>query len=101
MRSTLVFILIVLFSGCSLEKSLEKGEFDAVITKLGDNPVRNTVQENMTVGDAFRKSNRVDESVPFYREAIKQGIPDEAANLYLAQGLKAEQKYEEARDCAG
>jgi peptidoglycan-associated lipoprotein len=95
-RLQFIFILFII-SGCSLESSLERGEFDAVISKLGDNPEKNTAEENMTVGDAFRKSNRLVESIPFYSEAIKQGTPNEVASLYLAQGLKVEQKYDEAK----
>lgn len=88
----LVFILI----GCSIEGNLEKGEFDAIINKLGGNPKKNTADENVLVGDAYRKSNRVHESIPFYQEALEQGSSNEAINLYVARGLKAEQRYEEA-----
>lgn len=76
---------------------MNNAEFDAVISKLGDSPEKNSPEENIMVGDAFRKSNRLTESIPFYEAAIKEGTPDEAANLYLAQGLKVEQKYEEAQ----
>ncbi|MEP1034491.1 OmpA family protein [Ekhidna sp.] len=76
---------------------MNNAEFDAVISKLGDSPVKNSPEENMMVGDAYRKSNRLIESIPFYEAAIKEGAPDEAANLYLAQGLKVEQRYEEAQ----
>ena len=76
---------------------MNNAEFDAVISKLGDSPEKNTPEENMMVGDAFRKSNRLVESIPFYETAIEQGTPDEAANLYLAQGLKVEQRYDEAQ----
>lgn len=96
MRRLLFLTGVFILSSCSLEKSLEKGEFDAVITKLGDNPEKNTAEENVIVGDAFRKSNRIHESIPFYEEAIKQNTSNETVNLYLARGLKVEQKYEEA-----
>lgn len=76
---------------------MNNAEFDAVISKLGDSPEKNSPEENMMVGDAFRKSNRLVESIPFYQSAIKQGTPDEAANLYLAQALKVEQRYDEAQ----
>lgn len=74
---------------------MNNAEFDAVIAKLGDSPEKNSVEENMMVGDAYRKSNRQVEAIPFYEKAISQGAP-EIANLYLAQGLKVEQKYQEA-----
>lgn len=75
---------------------MNNAEFDAVISKLGDSPVKNSSEENMMVGDAYRKSNRLVESIPFYQAALKEGAPEEA-NLYLAQGLKVEQKYDEAQ----
>ncbi|WP_436514863.1 OmpA family protein [Ekhidna sp. To15] len=76
---------------------MNNAEFDAVISKLGDSPEKNSPEENIMVGDAYRKSNRLVESIPFYQAAIKEGTPEEAANLYLAQGLKVEQKYNEAQ----
>ncbi len=75
---------------------MDNAEFDAVIAKLGNSPNKNTAEENMMVGDAYRKSNRLVEAVPFYQKAIEQGEADEAANLYVAQGLKVEQNYAEA-----
>lgn len=76
---------------------MNNAEFDAVIAKLGDSPEKNSAEENIMVGDAFRKSNRLVESMPYYRAAIKEGTNEEAANLYLAQGLKVQQKYDEAQ----
>ncbi len=76
---------------------MNNAEFDAVIAKLGDSPEKNSPEENIMVGDAYRKSNRLVESIPYYQAAIKEGTSDESANLYLAQGLKVEQKYEEAQ----
>ncbi|MEQ8628928.1 OmpA family protein [Ekhidna sp.] len=91
------YLLIALFSfSCSLEKSMNNAEFDAVIAKLGDSPEKNSVEENVMVGDAYRKSNRLVESIPFYEAAIKEGGAPEETNLYLAQGLKVQQNYVEA-----
>ena len=98
MRNLSIAFLIVFLSGCSLEKSVDKGEYDVVISKLGNDPTKNTAEENVLVGDAFQKSNRLLESIPFYQEAIKQGSTDESAQVHLAHGLKSEQKYDEARD---
>ena len=97
MRKLLFLLLIFIGTSCSVEKSIEKGEFDAVISKLGDDPNKNTTEQNVTVGDAYRNSNRLIEAIPFYQAAVNEGTPNESANLYLAQGLKAEQKYEESR----
>lgn len=75
---------------------MTNAEFDAVITKLGDSPDKNTVEENIMVGDAYRKSNRPVEAIPFYQAALKEGTAEEEVNLYVAQGLKVEQRYADA-----
>ena len=77
---------------------MSNAEFDTVIAKLGGSSEKNSANENLMVGDAYRKSNRLVKSVPYYRAALKEGTPEEAAHLYLAQGLKVEQKYEEAKN---
>lgn len=96
MRFIQYLLIALFFFGCSLEKSMNNAEFDAVIAKLGDSPEKNSVEENVMVGDAYRKSNRLVESIPFYEAAIKEGGAPEETNLYLAQGLKVQQNYAEA-----
>lgn len=97
MRSLLILVVSLFVAGCSLQSSIDKEEFDAVIAKYGSDPKKNTAEENVTVGDAFQKSNRLVESIPFYKEALKQGTTNESANVHLAHGLKVEQKYDEAK----
>ncbi|MEM8940095.1 MAG: OmpA family protein [Bacteroidota bacterium] len=75
---------------------MNNAEFDAVINKLGKSPSKNSIEENIMVGDAYRRSNRIVEAVPYYREALKIGTSQEIVNVYVAQGLKVEQRYEEA-----
>ncbi|MEM0940403.1 MAG: OmpA family protein [Bacteroidota bacterium] len=76
---------------------MNNAEFDAVINKLGKSPSKNSVEENMMVGDAYRQSNRIVEAVPYYQEALKVGTSQEIVNVYIAQGLKVERRYEEAK----
>ncbi|GAB4249738.1 MAG: OmpA family protein [Ekhidna sp.] len=76
---------------------MNNAEFDAVISKLGGSPEKNSAEENIMVGDAYRKSNRLVESLPYYQAALKEGTPEESVNVYVAQALKAEQRYEEAK----
>jgi outer membrane protein OmpA-like peptidoglycan-associated protein len=92
----LLIISVVFLAACSVEKAMLKEEYDVVISKLGNNPDKNTEAENIIVAESFRKSNRLVESIPFYKKAIQQGTTDESARLYLAQGLKVEQNYREA-----
>lgn len=75
---------------------MNKAEYDVVISKLGGSPSKNTLEENLMVAEAFRKSNRPVQSVPFYKAVIEAGSEEESANLYLARGLKVDQKYDEA-----
>ena len=96
MKFILTFLSISILLSCSVEKSMKSAEFDAVINKLGNSPERNSVEENIMVGDAYRKSNRIVEAVPFYRAALKEGTDEEVVNIYVAQGLKVEQRYAEA-----
>ena len=76
---------------------MNNAEFDVVINKLGGNPSKNSVEENIMVGDAYRQSNRVVEAIPYYQEALKEGTEEEVVNVYVAQGLKVEQRYDDAR----
>lgn len=96
MRVIVAFLSISFLLSCSVEKSMSSAEFDAVINKLGSSPAKNSVEENIMVGDAYRKSNRIVEAIPFYQAAIKTGTSEEMVNIYVAQGLKVEQRYTEA-----
>lgn len=96
MRVNLFTVFVLMLMSCSLEKSIEKGEYDAVIAKFGKAPRQNKVEQNVLVGDAYRKSNRLLESVPFYREALNQETEQELVHVYLAQGMKVQQRYEDA-----
>lgn len=97
MQKVLILILLIIASACSIEKAMQNGEFDTVINKLGGNPDKNSVEENVMVGEAYRLSNRLLESIPYYRKAIAQGSDKEEINLYLARALKVNQDYTEAR----
>lgn len=76
---------------------MSTAEFDVVIKKLGNAPKRNTSEENYTVAEAYRKSNRIVEAIPFYEAALEGGSEYEQTSVYLAQGLKVEQQYAAAR----
>jgi len=97
MKRYIALIPVVILLSCSIEKSMSNAEFDAVINKLGSNPSKNSTEENIMVGDAYRQSNRIVEAIPFYQEALKKGTSEEVLNVYVAQGLKVEQRYNEAR----
>ncbi len=76
---------------------MNNANFDAIINKFAVSPNKNSVKENTMVGDAYRKSNRLVEAVPYYKAALKEGSKDEMIPIYIAQGLKVEQRYNEAK----
>lgn len=91
-------VMLVILSACgSLEKSISRGEYDDIIRRYsGTDPQKNDSEVNYQVAEAFRKSNRIAEAVPFYEKAIDQGHDDETAIFHYARALKANQQYEEA-----
>lgn len=52
---------------------------------------------NYFVAESYRKTNRIYESSPYYAKAIEGGFADDEMELYYAQSLKVNQKYEEAK----
>ena len=80
MRHVLALVSVFLFMACSVEKSMSTAEFDAVINKLGGSPAKNSVEENIMVGDAYRKSNRIVDAIPFYQAAIREGAQKATKN---------------------
>lgn len=52
---------------------------------------------NYFVAESYRKTNRIYESSPYYAKAIEGGFADDEMELYYAQSLKVNQKYDEAK----
>ena len=93
-----VFVVFAITASCgSLEKSMNLGDFDTIISKYeNSDPSKNEPELNFQIAEAFRKSNRISESGTFYKAAIDQGYDDEMSNLHYAHALKANQKYDES-----
>lgn len=100
MRSTslLLFIVIVL-SSCSTEKKAIKafklGKYQNAIglfKKTG-----NTGKANFFIAESYRLSNRPKEAEEFYAKAGGRGFDADSIKFYYAQALKANGKYDEAR----
>ena len=91
-------VMLVILSACgSLEKSINRGEYDDVIRRYATtDPQKNDSEINYQIAEAFRKSNRLAEAVPFYEAAIDQGHDDETAVFHYARALKANQQYDKA-----
>lgn len=91
------FLVVVLLVACSAEKSLSRGEYEVFIAKTNKDPKANTPETNFQLAEAYRLSNRIQESTPYYAEAIKGGINEESANVYYARSLRVNQQYEQAK----
>jgi peptidoglycan-associated lipoprotein len=94
-------LALVLFStACSplkkAEKSMESGEFNTAISLYKKALKGNNAKVSFLLAEAYRQSNRIEDAIPYYQNAVKSGYQDELASLYLAQGLKAAGRYDEA-----
>jgi tetratricopeptide (TPR) repeat protein len=91
-----VFILLLI--GCSsVHKQIEKGDYDLVISRYALTMDRNDPEINYQVAEAYRLSNRIQESEPYYAAAVNAGVIEQEAYYYYARALKANKKYDEAR----
>jgi outer membrane protein OmpA-like peptidoglycan-associated protein len=52
---------------------------------------------NFKIGEAYRLSNRIKKALPYYQAAVKNGYTEDEALYNLGLALKADQKYDEAR----
>lgn len=89
---------ILLFSSLTSwsQKSFDRGEYDVFIAKTGKSVKSNDRETNFKLGEAYRLSNRIHESIPYYTEAIKQGISDESAHIHLARAYRSDDKVNKA-----
>jgi len=80
-RSCIRFTLVIFIFGCSsLDKSINQGAYEQIISKYKDNLDKNNPELNYMVGEAYRKSNRIKDALPYYAAAIKEGVSDEEAS---------------------
>ncbi|MBV6644991.1 MAG: PD40 domain-containing protein [Cyclobacteriaceae bacterium] len=97
-RSCIRFTLVIFIFGCSsLDKSINQGAYEQIISKYKDNLDKNNPELNYMVGEAYRKSNRIKDALPYYAAAIKEGVSDEEASYYYARSLKANSDYDQAK----
>ncbi|UII28356.1 OmpA family protein [Fulvivirga maritima] len=100
----LSLLLTFVIVSCSLEKKANKafsnGEFESTIEiynrALEKDP--SDPMANFFVADSYRQSNRLDEAEPYYKKALDRGIDNDSIRLFYAFALKANGKYEEARE---
>lgn len=102
----ILFAFALLLTACNSGKALfkkglsssEKAEFTDAIAYYEE-----ALKEGYTgsdihfqLGEAYRKSNRIREAEPHYRQAIDQGATQDELIYFHAQALKADGQYDEA-----
>ena len=110
MRKLLLFAIIILtvMSSCSLkrrtlkkaEKRFDAGEYELAID-MYHKAIRKGIspgEANFYIGEAYRLSNRLKESLPYYEAAIKNKYSEEEVFFYLSYAYKANEDYEKARE---
>lgn len=99
-HSYFALILVFLMVSCTqklAQSNFEKGEFERAIQlyKKGLSP--NDAERNYKIAEAYRKSNRIQESAKYYADALKAGSTEPSVSYFLAKALKSNKQYEQAK----
>jgi peptidoglycan-associated lipoprotein len=93
-------ICITILSACSSSKKAEKsfanGEYNVAIETYKKALKPNDPESNFNLAEAYRLSNRISESAPYYSASLKSGIENEYVHIYYAKALKANENFSEA-----
>ena len=95
---SLVLLALLAFSCSSIDSSLSMGEYDVIISKYAGSLEKNDPEINYQVAEAYRKSNRIKEALPFYKSAVEEGVIEQDAYYYFARAYKANQEYDKAQE---
>lgn len=108
MRRFSIYIIVLLFMlpACNMNKKMVKkgdkkydvGEYELAIEIYHKALVKSNDPGyiNFKIGEAYRLSNRLKKSLPYYQAAVKNGYAEDEALYYLGLALKADQQYDEA-----
>lgn len=103
MKKIILFLIPVILLSCSAEKKAQKayeeGKYQEVInrySKLAKKEPGNP-EYPFLIAKSYLLSNRPQQSVPYYEEAIKKGMRADSAYMAYAYALKTVGKYEESR----
>jgi peptidoglycan-associated lipoprotein len=82
------------------DKRFKYGEYDVSVEYYAKAIEKNhhVAEANYKIGESYRLSNRVKYALPYYQKAIDLGFTEEHLHLYYAHALKANEKYNEAKE---
>jgi outer membrane protein OmpA-like peptidoglycan-associated protein len=103
-KSLIIVLLTVFLAACHSDKSIskqaqkhfEKGEYDLAIkdlTLLKDKGIE-VEQTHFLLGESYRLSNRITQSLPFYQVAKAKGFADKLLPYQMAMAAKSLGNYE-------
>jgi len=103
-KYSILFLLGVFFTSCQTDKlsnkkalkHFEKGEYDLTIKELLPLAQKGYQldQTNFLLGESFRLSNRITQSLPYYQQAQAKGYVDKMLLYYMGIAAKSVGNYE-------
>jgi len=103
-KYSILFLLGIFFTSCQTDKlsnkkalkHFDKGEYDLTIKELLPLAQKGFQldQTNFLLGESFRLSNRITQSLPYYQQAQTKGYVDKMLPYYMAMSAKSIGNYE-------
>ena len=103
-KYSILFLLGIFFTSCHTDKlsnkkalkHFDKGEYDLTIKELLPLAQKGFQldQTNFLLGESFRLSNRITQSLPYYQQAQAKGYVDKMLPYYMAMAAKSIGNYE-------
>jgi len=103
-KYSILFLLGIFFTSCHTDKlsnkkalkHFDKGEYELAIKELLPLAKKGFQldQTNFLLGESFRLSNRITQSLPYYQQAQAKGYVDKMLPYYMAMSAKSIGNYE-------
>ena len=103
-KYSILFLLGIFFTSCHTDKlsnkkalkHFDKGEYELTIKELLPLAQKGFQldQTNFLLGESYRLSNRITQSLPFYQQAQAKGYTDKMLPYYMAMSAKSIGNYE-------
>jgi outer membrane protein OmpA-like peptidoglycan-associated protein len=103
-KYSILFLLGIFFTACHTDKlsnkkalkHFDKGEYELTIQELLPLEKKGFQldQTNFLLGESFRLSNRITQSLPYYQQAQAKGYVDKMLPYYMAMAAKSIGNYE-------